>query len=95
MPNVPEFFVGGKTPTFLASRALCNLDHSSIVVLMAMKSLICNCCLDIELTHELLRECKKATMNTLRAPPHNLNALLSRESACAIALLKGVVHGAC
>ena len=35
-----NFSSAGQTPTFLVSRALCNLDHSSIIVLMAMKSLI-------------------------------------------------------
>ena len=35
-----NFSSAAQTLTFLASRALCNLDHSSIVVLMAMKSLI-------------------------------------------------------
>ena len=35
-----NFSSAAQTLTFLTSRALCNLDHSSIVVLMAMKSLI-------------------------------------------------------
>ena len=38
-----------------------NLDQSTIVALMTIKFNIDNCCLDIELPPELLRECKKAT----------------------------------
>ena len=38
-----------------------NLDQSTIVALTTIKFNIDNCCLDIELPPELLRECKKAT----------------------------------
>ena len=88
--NVPEFFVGG-TNANLPRIARSVYPRSLIHCWSNGHEIIDNCCLDIELTHELLRECKKATMNTLRAPPRNLNPLLSRESACAIALLIGVV----
>ena len=84
-----NFSSAAQTLTFLALRALCNIDHSSIVVLMAMKSLI-----TAVWTSNLLMNCyasARKLRGTLRAPPHNLNALLSRESACAIALLIGVV----
>ena len=46
-----------------------NLDHSSIVALMAMKFNVDDCCWDINLSPELLRECKKATKSYVA--PHS------------------------
>ena len=44
-------------------------DQTSIVALMAMKFNVDNCCLDIKLPPELLRECKKATKSYVA--PHS------------------------
>ena len=46
-----------------------NLEHSSIVALMAMKFNLDDCCWDIKLSPELLRECKKATKSYVA--PHS------------------------
>ena len=38
-----------------------NLDHSTVVSLMALKFNLDECCLDVELSEELLKSCKQAT----------------------------------
>ena len=46
-----------------------NLEHSSIVALMAMKFNLDDCCWDIKLSPELLHECKTATKSYVA--PHS------------------------
>ena len=58
-----------------------NLDQSSIVALMAMKFNVENCCLDIKLPPELLRECKKATKSYV-APHSDPDSSAGPSSAC-------------
>ena len=60
-----------------------NLDQSTIVALMTIKFNIDNCCLDIELPPELLRECKKATKSYV-APRSDSDVSAGPSSAASI-----------
>ena len=61
-----------------------NHDQSTIVALMTIKFNIENCCLDIELPPELLRECKKATKSYIA--PHSDSDVSAGPSSSAASI---------
>ena len=61
-----------------------NLDQSTIVALITIKFNIDNCCLDIELPPELLRECKKATKSYVA--PHSDSDVSAGPSSSATSI---------